>query len=101
MWQSLYRVFGVLVLMTQLLATSASAQTKLLRFPDIYEDRIVFSYAGDLWTVSNTGGTATRLTSHPGLELFPKFSPDGTQVAVAKNIDHSENGAHGSDGCLV
>lgn len=90
MWQSLYRVFGVIVLMTQLLATSASAQTKLLRFPDIYEDRIVFSYAGDLWTVSNTGGTATRLTSHPGLELFPKFSPDGTQVAFTGQYDGDE-----------
>jgi hypothetical protein len=40
-WQSLYRVFGVIVLMTHLLATSVSAQTKLLRFPDVYEDRIV------------------------------------------------------------
>jgi tricorn protease len=58
-----------------------AAGTKLLRFPDIWHDRIVFSYAGDLWTSSAAGGTAVRLTSHPGLELFGKFSPDGGQIA--------------------
>ena len=53
----------------------ASAQTKLLRFPDIHGDRVVFSYAGDLWLASTEGGLAARLTAHPGLELFPRFSP--------------------------
>ena len=47
-----------------------AAATKLLRFPDVWRDRIVFSYAGDLWTVGTRGGTAARLTSNPGLELF-------------------------------
>lgn len=60
---------------------SPAAVTKLLRFPDIWNDRIVFSYAGDLWTVGSEGGTAVRLTSHPGLELFGKFSPDGRHIA--------------------
>jgi tricorn protease len=73
-----------------ILFSSASAQvrnpavapgTKLLRFPNVLNDRIVFSYAGDLWTVGTQGGTATRLTSHPGLELFAKFSPDGRYIA--------------------
>jgi tricorn protease len=60
---------------------SHAAATKLLRFPDVWHDRIVFSYAGDLWTVGTRGGTATRLTSNPGLELFGKFSPDGRSIA--------------------
>ena len=47
----------------------------------MWHDRIVFSYAGDLWTVGTQGGTAVRLTSNPGLELFGKFSPDGRQIA--------------------
>ncbi|HME39507.1 MAG TPA: S41 family peptidase [Steroidobacteraceae bacterium] len=55
--------------------------TKLLRFPNVWHDRIVFSYAGDLWTVGSNGGTAVRLTSNPGLELFGKFSPDGRTIA--------------------
>ena len=35
---------------------NTNAQTKLLRFPDVYDDRIVFTYASDLWTVSTKGG---------------------------------------------
>jgi tricorn protease len=66
------------------LGISCAAQgagTKLLRFPDVWHDKIVFSYAGDLWTSSTQGGTAVRLTSNPGLELFGKFSPDGQHIA--------------------
>ena len=73
-----------------LLASSASAQTKLLRFPDIHGDRIAFSYGGDLWTASASGGVATRLTTHPGLELFAKFSPDGNWVAFTGQYDGDE-----------
>jgi tricorn protease len=56
---------------------------RLLRFPDIHGDTIAFVYAGDIWTVPAAGGTARRLTSHAGLELFPKFSPDGRWVAFS------------------
>jgi tricorn protease len=73
----------VALLAASLLWVSAAcaAGTRLLRFPDIWHDRIVFSYAGDLWTVGSQGGTATRLTANPGLELFAKFSPDGRSIA--------------------
>ena len=33
-----------------LLAVPAFSQTKLLRFPDIHGDKVVFTYGGDLWT---------------------------------------------------
>jgi tricorn protease len=62
-------------------ASAASAGTRLLRFPDVCGDRIVFTYAGDLWTASTQGGTATRLTAGPGLEQSARFSPDCTTVA--------------------
>ncbi len=64
---------------------------RLLRFPDVYKDRIVFSYAGDLWLVASSGGVARRLTSHPGLELFPKFSPDGKWIAFTGQYDGNYN----------
>ena len=58
-------------------------ETRLLRFPDIHRDRVVFVYAGDLYVASSNGGTAIRLTSHEGMEQFPKFSPDGSEVAYS------------------
>jgi len=58
-----------------------SQLTRNLRFPDIAGDTIVFSYGADLWVVSAGGGDARRLTADPGLELFPRFSPDGRQIA--------------------
>ena len=68
----------------------ATAQTKLLRFPDIHGDRVVFSYAGDLWLAATDGGQATRLTAHPGLELFARFSPDGSRIAFTGQYDGDE-----------
>jgi tricorn protease len=64
-------------------AQRADDLARLLRFPDIHGDMIAFVYAGDIWTVPASGGTARRLTSHPGIELFPKFSPDGRWIAFS------------------
>ena len=58
------------------LSTNAAEQTeaRLMRFPDIKGDMIVFSYAGDLYLTSDKGGVSMRLTSSVGYEMFPKFS---------------------------
>ena len=58
-------------------AAHALEECRLMRMPDIQGDRIVFVYAGDLWSLPRAGGTAQRLTTHDGLEVFPKLSPDG------------------------
>ena len=72
------------------MAGAAHAQTKLLRFPDIHGDRVAFCYAGDIWTAPAAGGTATRTTSHSGLEQFPRFSPDGKWIAFTGQYDGDE-----------
>src|SRR5580692_2090597 len=64
-----------------------SGPTRLLRFADISKDRVVFAYAGDLWIASREGGAARRLTSAPGDELYPKFSPDGKWIAFTGEYD--------------
>ncbi len=73
-----------------LVVVCSQAQTKLLRFPDIYGDRVVFTYGGDLWTTPAGGGTAVRLTAHPGVETFAKFSPDGKWIAFTGQYDGDE-----------
>jgi tricorn protease len=68
-------------------ASATADEARLLRFPTIHGDQIVFTYAGDLYTVPAAGGTARRLTSHPGFEMFPRFSPDGSKVAFTAQYD--------------
>jgi tricorn protease len=81
----------LIVALTILLsAVAASAQTRLLRFPDVHGDKVVFTYGGDLWTAPVSGGTATRLTAHPGVEVFAKFSPDGKWIAFTGQYDGDE-----------
>jgi tricorn protease len=65
----------------------AQSETKLLRFPAIHNNTIVFTYAGDLYTVSDTGGVARRLTGHNGYEMFARFSPDGKHIAFTGQYD--------------
>jgi tricorn protease len=72
------------------MAASAQAQTKLLRFPAINGDRVAFTYGGDIWTAPVAGGTATRLTAHPGIEVFAHFSPDGKWIAFTGQYDGDE-----------
>ena len=64
-------------------AAGAQEETRLLRFPHIHGNTVVFTYAGDLYTSSLSGGEARRLTSHQGLEMFARFSPDGQWIAFS------------------
>ncbi len=59
----------------------------MLRFPTTNGAQIVFTYAGELYTVGKEGGIARRLTSGPGYSSFPRFSADGTQLAFTSQYD--------------
>src|SRR5690606_40358947 len=61
-----------------------------LRYPDVSATHIAFVYGGDIWVVPKEGGVANRLTTPPGEESFPRFSPDGSEIAFTGNYDRSE-----------
>lgn len=62
-------------------------EARLLRFPAIYDNQIVFTYAGDLYSVSADGGIARKLTNGIGYEMFARFSPDGKTLAFTGQYD--------------
>ena len=68
-------------------AAPAPEPTKLLRYPDVFENQVAFCYAGDIWKSDLDGKNVVRLTAHAGQEVFPKFSPDGKWIAFTGQYD--------------
>ncbi|MBT4529945.1 MAG: hypothetical protein HOC27_01965 [Phycisphaerae bacterium] len=59
----------------------------LLRFPDVSQSHIVFTYANDLWLVPKSGGSAQKVASPHGQVMLPRFSPDGNTIAFVGNYE--------------
>jgi len=90
MTQPINKNFSLKLAAAALLLSSVSAtagEGRLLRFPSTNGHEVAFTYAGDLYTVPITGGTAQRLTSHEGYEIFSRFSPDGRTIAFTGQYD--------------
>ncbi|MDX1407388.1 MAG: Tricorn protease like protein, partial [Saprospiraceae bacterium] len=66
---------------------SAQVNARLFRYPDVSQTHITFTYGGDIWIVPKSGGLASKLSSPAGAETFPRFSPDGKQIAFSGNYD--------------
>ena len=83
------RALAFVAAILTLTALSFGAQeARVLRFPTVSNDAIVFSSAGDLYTVPLAGGVARKLTSHyEGYEAFARFSPDGASIAFTGEYD--------------
>ncbi len=74
-----------LIIMSGFLSVQAQVDARLFQYPDVSETHITFAYAGDIWVVPKTGGTALKLSSPDGEEIYPKFSPDGSSIAFSGN----------------
>src|SRR6266576_772225 len=85
----LRNVIAVVALLAAVAPASAQVDARMFRQPAVSADKIAFVYAGDIWLVPKTGGTAIRLSSPPGEETFPRFSPDGRMLAYSADYDGS------------
>ncbi|MDT8394064.1 MAG: protease, partial [Bacteroidales bacterium] len=66
----------------------AQDESRLMRFPAVHGDQVVFTYAGDLYTVGRAGGVARKLTNDAdGYEMFARFSPNGEYLAFTGQYD--------------
>ena len=62
-----------------------------LRYSSISPDgsQIAFSYKGDIYKVSVSGGKAIQLTTHSAYDTRPVWSPNGSQIAFASDREGS------------
>lgn len=67
--------------------SSAQVNGRLMRYPDVSATKIAFVYGDDIWVVDKNGGQAAKLSSPPGEEVFPRFSPDGKYIAYTANYE--------------
>lgn len=65
----------------------AQIDARMFQHPDVSSTHITFVYGGDVWIVPKEGGTAIKLSSPKGAEMFPKFSPDESHIAFNGNYD--------------
>ncbi len=83
--KSTFRVLCFLFLFAATaVAQESTANPMLIGQVSANQTHVAFSYAGDIWLVERSGGTARRLTTDPADEDFPRFSPDGSKLAFSR-----------------
>ena len=84
-----------LLVVTLLASLAAPAfgqiNARLMRYIDISDSQITFVYGGDVWLVDKEGGQAMQLTNSPGEESYPRFSPDGSEIAYTASYNGNED----------
>ncbi len=83
------RASNIIIVFYFLFSLSLFAQdnSPFVRYPALNSDgsQIAFSFQGDIWLVSSTGGTATRLTIHEAYDGTPRWSPDDKMIAFSSD----------------
>ena len=68
-----------------LLVQSPAPEARLVRYPHVYQNRVAFTYLGDIWTATTDGGDVRRLTVHTARDAYPRWSPDGKWIAFSSD----------------
>ena len=90
---SICTVFGICLFL--LMTGFLRGEEKLIgaRFPSLSPDgsQVTFSYMGDIWAASSSGGKAHRLTDHIAYDGVPLWSPDGKFIVFTSNRKGNED----------
>ncbi len=62
-------------------------EARILRYPNASKTHIAFTHGGDVYVVPIEGGLARKVTNSEGIEMFPRFSVDGTKLAFTAEYD--------------
>lgn len=81
------KLFTVLVLTLAVSTMVLADGSRLLRYPTASDNAIAFCRAGDIYTVPLEGGLARKITNSQGIEMYPRFSPDGKTLAFLASYD--------------
>lgn len=83
-------MFAIVLALPVLLGAARSLTVPgYYKMPSLHENTLVFVSEGDLWSVPVSGGTASRLTSHPSSATDPHISPDGRWLAFTGRYEGS------------
>jgi tricorn protease len=85
MFRTLPILAACLFISVNALAQQTSDRPLLIGRVSLNQTHIAFTYAGKIWLVERTGGTAKRLTNTPNEETSPVFSPDGQRIAFSRS----------------
>jgi tricorn protease len=65
------------------LLLQAAPDARLVRYPHVHQNKVAFTYLGDIWTAATDGSDIRRLTVHTARDAWPRFSPDGKWIAFS------------------
>ncbi len=83
----LFVALSALLLLPALGSAQNADDTRMLSQPTVSGEHIAFVYDGDVWLANRDGSGGRRLTTHPGDETNPRFSPDGSMLAFTAEYD--------------
>ena len=81
------RLLITLLLAITTLTSFSQINAKLMRYVDVSDTQITFVYGGDIWVMPKSGGQAIQITHSQGEESYPKFSPDGSEIAFTASYN--------------
>ena len=84
MFRTFTLLSACLLLTASAVAQPATDRPLMIGRVAINQSHIAFTYAGKIWLVERSGGTAKRLTNTPNEETSPVFSPDGKRIAFSR-----------------